>query len=261
MGKYSKISKKRSRKSKTGKSKGSSSYKKRVSVVPGYTRVNGAYGRAIPCGPEKKFVDVSQTGGNMLGTGGTFVAASNPVVAPSAAAPSGPNGAYFCLIPQNTTDNTRIGNKICVTNFNFKGSVALNTKVSALAHRVRYIFGWDLQANGAQIVASDILKYYTATPAGELMNAFRNLDQVERFKIIKDKIVVLNPLATNAGTITQHEVPFKCSWRGDMPVHYSSTAGAITELRSANLFLLIFSDGGDTDVAWSGIGRVKFTDL
>jgi len=179
MGRTTKSSKKRSGKSRPKGGKHSS--KKRSVVVPGYTRQVGAYGRAMPCGPEKKYRDSIQAGSNMLGGGGTWTLATPPVAVPTAAAPAGTNGCHFTLIPQNTTDVTRIGNKICVTNFNFKGQIVMNTLASALAVRVRYMFVWDLQANGATALPSDLLKDY-AGAATIAVNEFRNLDQVERFK-------------------------------------------------------------------------------
>lgn len=249
---------KRSSKSskRSGKSRKHSAAVKRakVHVVPGYTRVGGAYGRSLPCGPEKKFLDTVQAPTNMLGTGGTFVATFGPTQ----------SGLHFCLVPQNTTEVTRIGNKICVKNFNFKGMIYLDPDVGAGTTSggavVRYIFFIDKQANGAQATAANLLSSISA----RLTDSFRELDEVERFIIIKDKTIAISPKMWNptaTAAFGQVIVPFKCSWKGDLPVHFSSTTGALTELRSENISLLIFSDDVDTRCTWRGIGRIKFTDM
>jgi len=228
----------------------------RVKVVPGYTRVGGAYGRSIPCGPEKKFLDTVVAPTDMLGTAGTMTTSIGPNNAQA--------GAHFLLVPQGTTEVTRIGNKICMTNFNWKGHIYLDpvagTGTGSGGAIVRYIFFIDKQANGAQATAANLL----SSTSARLTESFRELDEVERFIILKDKTVALSPKMWNpTATAAYGEVivPFKCSWKGELPVHYSSTTGALTELRSENLSLLIFSDGADGRCSFKGMGRVKFTDM
>jgi len=257
MGATKKSSKKRSRKSST-KSRFSS--KKRVHVVPGYTRIGGAYGRSIPCGPEKKFKDLNIEGVNVLAVyPGSVTSSTTPTTGANNS-----TGAIFLTIAQGSGENQRVGNKICVTNFNFKGVLQVNSRATTTGCRVRYMFVWDMQANGAVFTAANLLNVDAGATANAqstmLVNAFRELDEVARFKVIKDKTVFLNPVATNAGTIATHEIPLKCSWKGEQVVHYSGANGTIGELRSANLALLIFADEADTAASYSGVGRVKFTD-
>jgi len=245
----------------TSKSKSSKKYRKakvsKIAIVPGYTRIGGAYGRALPCGPEKKFMDIEIPGVNMLGcsaTGGTWTSAATPTSGASNA-----TGAVFTNVLQGVTDVTRVGNQICVHNFNFKGAVVLNGVAANQAIRVRYMFVWDMQTNGAVYTAANLLSPTTTNALA--ISWFRELDEVARFRVIKDKTVTLNASTNDSGTLTQHEIPIKCSWKGSQVVHYSSSAAAITAVRSAGLSLLIFSDGADTATSYNGVGRIKFTDV
>lgn len=205
-------------------------------VVPGYTRTVGAYRRAAPWSVEKKFFETSIV--NTADVSGGVVLNS------------------LCLIPQGTTDQTRIGNKITIKNINLRG-YASNDDVAGAAYgggHIRIILYIDKQANGATAGVTDILK----TTNG--IASFRNMDQVDRFVILKDKVVKVPILSTNAlHTGTDNKI-WKMNIKCNIVVHYSSTVGAITELRSNNIGLLYIADKATINAAEIGLARVKFTD-
>lgn len=174
------------------------------------------------------------------------------------AAAAVPNGGSIKdslnLIPQGTTDVTRIANKVTLRNINLHMSFSLPTQAIAapLGDKVRVILYMDQQANGATAAVTDILK--TAT-----IDSFRNMDQVERFVILKDKTFDINiksqdAAAGSAVTVKGLNISKKCGYN----LHFSSTTGAITELRSNNIGLLMISFLATAQVQY--IARVKFTD-
>jgi len=56
-------------------------------------------------------------------------------------------------------------------------------------------------------------------------------------------------------------VPFEMYKKCNIPIEYSGTTGAITEIRSNNIFLLASSDGQADDlVTMVGNCRVRFSD-
>lgn len=243
---------KRTRKSHSSKSHSHGKKRKSKSsmVVPGYTRTMGAYGRALPCGPEKKFFETVLGNIALLGAAGTAVGSSSCY-------------SSLCLVPGGSKDTERVGNLICVKNFNFRGHVEYASAISTNPQNcVRIVFYWDLQTNGSAATIGDL--FYCGA-AGTLTtretDTFRNLDQVARFKIIKDKTFYFSPTAYSGTNAAGHIFPLKVNWKGDMPVHFSGTTGAITELKSENVSWTGWSDGADSQFLLAGTARIKFTDL
>jgi hypothetical protein len=204
--------------------------------------MGGAYMRSAPGSFEKKYLD------------SVFAAASIPT--------AGGFSTSWNLIPQGTTKNTRIGNKCTVVNINAHGQLTLLTQAAAsvVGDKVRWLVFVDKQANGAVPAAiSDLLQ--TMPGATTDVNSFRNMDNVDRFVILKDKTYVLNQ-ATQSGSlgsnVTTRELKFnkKCQ----IPLEFSSTTGAITEIRSNNIMCLLISLGNNL-TQFALTVRVKFSDF
>jgi len=204
-------------------------------VVPGYTRTVGAYKRSIPGNIEKKFFDTACSDTSDM-SGGAIVAAS------------------LNLIPQGTTDQTRVGNKITIRNVNVRFAISADDQTTGAfaAGAIRIIIYVDKQTNGATAAFTDILK-------GGQVTSFRNMDQVDRFIILKDKIYAPPVMAANALHTSTSARYYSISKKVNLPVHFSSTTGAITELRSNNIGFLAISDTASANI-FNGVARVKFTD-
>lgn len=217
---------------------------KHPKVVPGFTRTAGPYARAYKANPsraltmgappEKKYLDTTATAVNAPTTG---------VIQ-----------AVFTVIPQGTTEITRVGGKITVTNFNVRGNFSLTTTaLSGTPNNdvVRMILFIDKQTNGAAPAVTDILKSANG-------QAYMNLDNVDRFQILKDKMIKVGFTASGSTNLVGDLVPWKINKKMNLPIHYSSTTGAITEVKSNNIYMLFTS--------WQGVvnfnyyARVKFTD-
>lgn len=206
-----------------------------VRVVPGYTRTVGSYGRSLPLSFEKKYFDTTVIDTSDA-TSGVIINSLN-------------------LVPQGTTDQTRVGNKITIRNINIH-AYSNNDDQTTLAFagsNIRVIVYLDKQANGAAAAVTDILNTAAIT-------SFRNMDQVDRFVILVDK-VVFNPVeCANALHTSNQRHYWSVNKKCNIPVHFSSTTGAITEVRSNNIGILYISDFASGNSAANGRARVKFTD-
>ena len=87
------------------------------------------------------------------------------------------------------------------------------------------------------------------------------MDNVDRFVILKDKTYTLNPPTQNAAlgscqTLREIKMNKKCN----IPLEFSSTTGAITEIRSNNI-LCLFINAADNLTNFAFTVRVKYSDF
>lgn len=207
----------------------------RGGAVPGYTRTVGAYRRSLPSSNEKKYFETGLASVADLSAG---------LIVPS-----------LNLIPQGTTDKTRIGNKVTIRNINmrFVASIDNQTAITMANGILRVILYVDKQANGAAATVADLISVANVT-------GFRNMDQVDRFTILKDKVYTIEPKCANATSTSTADRMYKISKKVNIPVHFSSTTGAITEVRSNNIGILLFGNFNSVNFAQTGLARIKFTD-
>lgn len=200
-----------------------------IPVVPGRTRIGGNYGRYAPMGGELKFFDVDLDD-SIVASGGTITDSVNKIV-------------------QGVTEIQRIGRKCTIRSFNWHYRMQIGEKTDQAGpvsgDAVRVILYLDKQCNGAVVAAvTDILE--TAD-----WQSFRNLANSGRFNILMDKTHVLNynTMASHgfaadtfdlANVIRDFSFYKKCS----IPIEFSGTTGAITEIKSNNLGILILSSNG-----------------
>lgn len=187
----------------------------------GYVRTSGYYNH-----PELKFFDLDLDDA-VIATGGTITDSLNK-------------------IPQGTTESQRGGRKCTITSVTWKYWVAI-PEIDAVAtpsagDTVRLILYVDKQANGATAAVTDILESAD-------WQSFYNLANSKRFRIICDKLHTLNyaTLASDgAGVVSSAELAkdAEVSYKLNLPVEFSSTTGAITEIRSNNLGILLISNAG-----------------
>ncbi len=220
------------------------SYKRRKmgprAFVPGRDRVGGFYGRYAGRGGELKFHDVDLDDAVVAATG-TVTATVN-------------------IIAQGTTESERIGRKCTLKSILWKYQVNIpevdGAGDPAAGDATRIIMFMDKQANGATAAVTDVLESAD-------FQSFRNLANSGRFQILLDKLVTLN-YATAAslagGTIDQSNVQRNGSFykKCNIPIEFSGVTGAIGEIRSNNIGVLLISDAGLSGFA-SKI-RLRFSD-
>jgi hypothetical protein len=196
--------------------------RKKARVVPGRTRVGGYYGRySTASSSELKFFDTTIN------------------VAPTPSA--GTISPSLNLIPQGVTESQRVGRKCVITKLQARIYLEL-IESNAIVNppnndQFRIIIFLDKQANGAAVGnVTDLLE--TAST-----RSFRNLSETGRFKFLYDKVHTLNRQSlasdaagqySSAGMDRYITIFKKCH----IPLEFSSTTGAITEIRSNNIGVL-----------------------
>ncbi len=189
----------------------------------GYARKSGFYGRFQgPFSQESKFLDVDVTDA-IVATGG-FVVDTLHVIA------------------QGTTESQRIGRKVVISKIMFKYSfdLPLSTIIGNTADVLRLIIFVDRQCNGAAATITDILNEAD-------VRSFRNLENSARFRILLDRTEQIN--ATGSGDGAANDVAPTIRFRRwfkdcSIPIEFDSTTGAITEIKSNNISMLVVSDTG-----------------
>ncbi len=216
--------------------------KRRRKFVAGRDRVGGYYGRFAGAGAELKFFDTLFAVSPVANDGTSLQPSMN-------------------LIPQGVTESTRNGRKCTLKSINMKLSVSLGEKDAvadpAASDSIRIIFYLDKQCNGATAVVSDILET-------SLLRGFRNLSNQNRFVILSDKYHNINyqTLASDTvGVVSSASVIRTTTWyrKLNIPLEFSATTGAITELRSNNIGILLISSNAAGVVSMNV--RVRFSDF
>lgn len=189
-------------------------------------------------GGEMKFLDTTQAYTSMT-TAGSFA------------------GRSLNLIPDGTTDSERVGRKCTVKSVTVNGAYVMQTTATLAVgvNRGRFIIYQDKQANGGDITATtDILQ--TAS-----VDAHRNLSNMGRFRILADKKVSLNATVALAAGTFEVIRPFSYTVRTNIPLEFGGTTGAITELRSNNIGILLIMEAAAPAIDVTYVARVKYTDL
>ena len=95
----------------------------------------------------------------------------------------------------------------------------------------------------------------------------RNIANTSRFVVLKHVVIKLQSasatgLDTNEAQDQQYAKFYK---KCNIPIEFSSTTGALTEIKSNNLFLLAGCQGGTDNsngaIQMTGVVRIRFTDV
>ncbi len=220
---------------------------RRSAIVPGRTRVSGYYGRYAGSGGrssgELKFHDIDIDDA-AIAQNGTIQ-----------------NTGTINIIPQGVTEKQRIGRKCTIRSINWRYQITLDNKndlaSSAVGDTVRVILYQDKQCNGATATITGILETND-------FQAFRNLANSSRFNILYDKTHSINYTAAGADSSTTFAQPgilrhYSFFKKCNIPLEFDSTTGAITEIRSNNLGVLLLADQGNTSTFDSKM-RLRFSD-
>ncbi len=172
-------------------------------------------------------------------------------------ADAGPQAGTILAIAQGTAEQQRIGRKITITNINIRGNFTLPPGATFSSDMGRLIIYLDKQCNGATAAVTDIIKTNTVN---ECYRDFLNLSNSGRFVILQDLYFTMNS-SCNDATINQfgeinktHKYNKRCS----IPIEYSSTAGAITEIKSNNICTLFVNH--NAQIEYTADVRIRFTD-
>ncbi len=206
----------------------------------GYNRTAGFYGRFAQ-GGELKFHDVVIDQSAISATGDIAIDSA-------------------VKIAQGTTEKTRIGRKATIRSINWRFEVnrPTGTDLGTGDEFVRVILYLDKQCNGATAAVTDILESAN-------YQSFNNLANKSRFRTLMDRGYDIN-VESSSGNGTANDLSArlisdtffkKCN----IPIEWDNTAGAITEIKSNNIAVLVISkDGANTNCALESNMRIRFSD-
>lgn len=227
-------------------------YKKRTSSSTKYvtrssyprTRI-GYSGRYAPAGSELKFYDKVISNFTPTSVGNVVENTINDVA-------------------QGVTESQRIGRKMVIRSIHLRAQLLLQTGsiAASTADSIRILLVLDKQANGAAATVADLLENIQGT-GNPGMDSFRNLENSGRFRVLKDFDCALSAGAGAwDGTNDQFaEVSKYISWNipCNIPIEFSSTTGAITEMRSNNVAIMAIAKSGGV-ININGQTRIRYSD-
>lgn len=169
-------------------------------------------------------------------------------------------------VQQGTGQSQRVGNRMLVKSVSAKFRVQrildrnlLDTGMAPASLRI--IVYIDKQCNGATATVSDLLEDTTHP-----VQSYYEMDHVKRFRILLDKVIPLNHtnLVWDANT-SKVIRPGEEKWcylnkRLALPIVFSSTTGAITEIQSNNIGFMTVCNENDQIVRVEGTFRLRFLD-
>lgn len=164
------------------------------------------------------------------------------------------------IIPQGVNEQERIGRKIHVKSIHCHFQIAPNVATwngSASGTFIRLMLVQDKQANGAAATYSGVGGVLQSDTVG----SFRNLTNSNRFVVLKDWYFALNATAGVTSSFNSTSKVLEFNSKCDIPIEYDNvaTTGALTTIRSNNLFLLARSTEDDI-ISCSGVTRIRFMD-
>ncbi len=176
------------------------------------------------------------------------------------------NTSSLVFIGQGVTESTRIGRKAVIKNIGWRGQLQLNgTDASAtiqIAQTVRLMLVQDTQCNGAAPTVTGV----GGVLASANYQAFNNLVNKGRFRVLMDKVVTLNPQA-GAGNGTANDtssVQENFTWfkACDIPIEYSGVTdpSVIADIRTNNIFGILINSGTGSVVQMDSKLRFRFAD-
>ncbi len=201
----------------------------------GYDRTGGFYGRFAKAG-ELKFHDVDLDDA-VIAAGANVTASIN-------------------LIGQGVTESTRVGRKCTIKSINWRFNILLPTSATVgRQETVRIILYLDKQANGATAANTDVLESAD-------YQSFNNLSNKSRFRTLMDRQYELVTDSAGDGTTNDSGVDVindtffkKCN----IPIEFDATTGAITEIRSNNIGVILLAKNGTA--TFESKFRLRFSDM
>lgn len=218
----------------------------RAQAVPqfkrGYDRTAGYYGRFSGPAGELKFFDTALS----------FNIDTTAEV---------PATGQLALIPQGQTQSTRNGNKCTIRSINVHGVLRFVPGASGSADAVVYMYViQDTQANGAAPSVGDAnTGIFTSA---DLSLANMNLVNAGRFRILKKWVI---PFNVGAGVTTAYNNmsrPFTFYKKCSIPMLYDASAdtGALTTIRTNNVFMVAGCVSQDDTISCAGTCRLRYSD-
>lgn len=163
----------------------------------------------------------------------------------------------LAVIPQGVSDDERIGRKVVLKSIEIRGAwqsaFTAQTETNALGFMYLVL---DTQANQSAPAIADIFN------SPQLRQAMPNVFNSKRFKILKRWSQSFN-VEQSESTIfspSNKVYPFSYYKRVSIPINYTSTTGAVTEITENNLFLVCGSWNADDKINLDYQVRLRYVD-
>lgn len=175
------------------------------------------------------------------------------------------DGSNFLLLngtKPGSQNYDRIGRKISMKSLQVHGKLNVLSNETTTGFCIRMLIVYDKQPNGASPTYGDIIKSQDITGAtSSTYSDFVNLDNRDRFEIIRDHFIQLGQFTTTpdyaTGPLT---VPINEYLKlANREVCYNAgNAGTIGDIQSGALYMFLVADnaGANSDLSF----RVRFTD-
>lgn len=155
-------------------------------------------------------------------------------------------------LTQGDTNITREGNQITAESIYIK--LMFHIAAAASSSQIRCLLVHDKQSNGAAFATTDLLE--SVTNIRSLITP-RNLDNIKRFQVLYDKIIVLNQNVASAISTTRFIKIYK---KLGINLRYDGNAGDITDLTQSALSLLFISNEATNEPTVDVDSRIRFID-
>jgi hypothetical protein len=151
-------------------------------------------------------------------------------------------------IIQDTTGTGRIGDDIILKKLIIKIRADMNQGNTVLSNAWRFILFADMQGNGANPVAADVISGTTVTSLYSL-----EVVKEKRFKIYYDHVYELS-LNGQAGMTIEK------TFNLNQPVYYQDTTNVATASGKGALYLILFDNLASNHVGVNGTIHMRWTD-
>ncbi len=162
------------------------------------------------------------------------------------------------LIAQGVTESTRVGRKCTIRSIHWHFVIELQgaTAKGNTSDVVRVMMVLDKQANQALPANTDVLESTSFL-------SFNNLSNRKRFRTLMDRTYTLVAQA-GGGDGTTEDYGEDQQWdefhkKVNIPIEFNAAAGAITEITSNNLVILLASENGTS--TFTSKVRLRFSDM
>lgn len=175
----------------------------------------------------------------------------------------------LCVPTVGAAINQRIGREIKVMKIKIKGTILVGTQAAQGAAdngaQIRYVLVQDMQTNAAAMTGAQL---FTDGGAAETtINAFQNLNNFGRFKVLKDKTINISN-SNIAGSPTTGDLvqsgwkrPFKCNVNFKEPVRIrfnATNGGSIADIIDNSFHFLVGQDNVNLAATVAYSCRVAF---
>jgi len=163
-----------------------------------------------------------------------------------------PATGQLTLIPQGDTESTRDGRQAVIKSVQIRGVVSYAPAASAAGATIGYMYlVLDTQCNGAAAAITDVFT------SNNMSTNMLELNNSGRFRILKKWVFPMNSQAGVTTAYNNVNRPLEYFKTCSIPIDWNGTTGAITEIKSNNVFLMA---GANTDdfMGFQGTCRLRF---